>query len=228
MTRTLALARMRLLAYVRSQRAWMPLLATLALILGAHAGGRAVPNQAYAFSATLLFAVFGWQTKLLLDTEPDEQRMLARLAVGSGRRELLAGLLAAGAATVPAILAAILIPLAIGALQVRGPLAPWLAFGLWIHLLSAGCAVGVGALASRVVVRPAGWAAMILVAAPVAVLVFGSREAAVPRWLVPQLFAAAHIERPGELAAIGLVTAHAAAWIVVLLAGYAALRRGRT
>ena len=223
----MALARMRLVAYAGSQRALAPLLAVLALVLAAHGGGVSRPNQAYAFSATLLFAAFGWQTKLVLDTEADEQRLLARLGVGSGRRELLAGLLAAVIVMVPEVVFAVLVPAAIGAVSMaRSPLA-WLAFCVWVHLLAAACALGVGALASRPVVRSAGWSTMLLVAAPVAVLVFGSRDAAFPRWLVPQLFAAAHIAHSDDLASMGLVTASALGWAAVLVGGYAALRRSR-
>lgn len=226
MTRVVALARMRAAAYVGSQRVWAPMLAALALDLAAHGGGTAPPGEAYAFSAALLFGVFGWQTKLVLDTEADEQRMLARVGVGSARREVAAGLLAAAAMAVPAILMAVLVPLALGALDLRDAGDLWLPLGLWVQLVSAGCALGVGALASRPVVRQPGWAALLLVAAPVLVLVLGSRQAGA-RWMVPQLFAAADVDGRGDLTSFALVTAHALAWAGVLLVGYAALRRTR-
>ncbi len=229
MSRVVALAAMRLRAYVVSQRAWAPWLASLALVLVAHGGGAARPAPAYAFSATLLFAAFCWQTKLVLDTEPDTQRMLARLGVGSARRELVAGLLAAALAAVPAIVAGVLVPLVIGALELPGGGATvqWLVFGLWVHVLAAVCGLGVGALASRAVIRPAGWAALVLVGVPVVVMVFGSRDSALLRWLVPQLFAVAHIDSATDVLATAAVTGHALGWTAVTLTVYAALRRSR-
>ncbi len=224
MRRVAALARMRLAAYAGTQRFWGPMVATLAFVLGAHAGGVAPASEAYAFSAMLLFGVFGWQTKLVLDTEADEQRLLARVAVGAPGRELVAGLLAAGAAVVPAILFALAAPLVLGAVDIPRSGLTWLALGVWVHLLSAGCALGVGALASRAVVHKPGWATLLLVAAPVLVLVLGTRNAAGARWLVPQLFATAHLDGPGDLGSIAVVTAHALGWAAVVLAGYAALR----
>ena len=91
----IALVRMRLAAFLRSGRALAP--------ADRGAGGprrhlrrRTVPAAAaYGYSAAALFPVLAWLTKLLLDTEPDVQRRLARVAVGAGR-EAVAGLLAAG------------------------------------------------------------------------------------------------------------------------------------
>ncbi|MET9020154.1 hypothetical protein ABZV93_09255 [Actinopolymorpha sp. NPDC004070] len=225
--RTLALTRMRLVSYVVSQRAWPPWVAGLALVLGAHAGGQSAPNQAYAFSAALLFAVFGWQAKTVLDTEPDGQRLLSRAAVGSGPREVVAGLLAAPVAAVPIVVVAVLVPYVMGALRIRGPALPWLGFGLWIHLLGVLAGLGVGSLASRVVVARVGWSALILVGAPVAVLVLGSRDALLARALVPPLIASAHLEPAADLGGLLTATLHAAGWAAVLLAVYAALRRTR-
>ncbi|MFD2080338.1 hypothetical protein SAMN05421678_11080 [Actinopolymorpha cephalotaxi] len=225
--RTLALTRMRLVSYVASQRAWPPWVAGLALVLAAHAGGRSAPNQAYAFSAALLFAVFGWQAKTVLDTEPDGQRLLSRAAVGSGAREVVAGLLAALAAAVPVVVVAVVVPYAVGALKIRGPALPWLGFGAWIHLLAVLAGIGVGALASRVVVARAGWSALILVGAPVAVLVLGSRDAPAARVLVPPLISAARLESAADLGGLLTATLHATVWAAVLLAVYGALRRTR-
>ncbi|MGW0229004.1 hypothetical protein ACWDWO_11880 [Actinopolymorpha singaporensis] len=225
--RTLALTRMRLVAYVASQRAWPPWVAGLALVLGAHAGGRSAPNQAYAFSAALLFAVFGWQAKTVLDTEPDGQRLLSRAAVGSGTREVVAGLLAALAAAVPIVVIAVVVPYALGALRIRGPALPWLGFGVWIHLLAVLAGLGVGALASRVVVARIGWSALILVGAPVTVLVLGSRDALPARVLVPPLVSAARLEPTADLGGLLTATLHATVWAAVLLAAYGTLRRTR-
>jgi hypothetical protein len=225
-----ALVRMRIAAFIGLQRIWPPLVATLALLSVAHAGGAAPPNQAYAFSAGLLFGVFAWQTKLVLDSEPDEQRLLARIGVGSRGRELAAGLLAALVLAIPVTVLGVVAPLLVGAVAISGGWpgwVVWVAFGGWLHLLSAMCGVAVGALASRPVMAGAGWSAMVLLAVPVMVLVLGSRQAEVPRWIVPQLLAASRIDRAADLGSVGVITVHAVVWTLVLLAGYSALRRSR-
>ncbi|MEQ7123193.1 hypothetical protein ABN034_01615 [Actinopolymorpha sp. B11F2] len=230
MTRVVALVRMRIAAYVGLQRVWPPLVAALALVSVAHAGGVAPPNQAYAFSAALLFGVFGWQTKLVLDTEPDEQRLLAKIGVGSRGRELAAGLLAALVMVLPVVVLGVVAPLLVGAVEISGgwpEWAAWVAFGGWLHVLSAMCGLAVGALASRPVIAGAGWSVMIVLAVPVLVLVLGSRQSQTPRWLVPQLFAASRIEGAADLGSAGVITVHALGWAALLLAGYAALRRSR-
>jgi hypothetical protein len=229
-SRVLALVRMRLASYVGLQRVWPPLVAALALLAVAHGGGAAPPNQGYAFSAALLFGVFGWQTKLVLDTEPDEQRLLARIGVGSQGREVAAGLLAALAMALPVIVLGVVAPPLVGAVDLSGgwpEWAAWIAFAGWLHVLSATCGLAVGALASRPVMTGVGWSAMVLLAVPVLVLVLGSRQAQTPRWLVPQLFAASRIDAAADLASAGVITLHALGWAALLLAGYAALRRAR-
>jgi hypothetical protein len=57
--------------------------------------------------------------------------------------------------------------------------------------------------------------------------VLGSRQNAFPRWLVPQLFAAARVDRPADLLAAGGITLHALGWAVITLTAYAALRSTR-
>lgn len=227
LTRVLALTRFRVVAYLRLQRALAPLVAAFVAVSIAYAGGVAPANQAYAFSATLLFGIFGWQTKLVLDAEATGQRLLARVSVGNAGADVAADLLAAGVAAIPVVLLGVGAPLALGTLKVDGPLLPWIGFGAWLHVLSAVAGTGVGVVASRAVVPRAGWSTLLLVMAPVAVLVLGSRESAIPRWLVPQLFASARIEHAGDVARIGLVSAHTILWAAVLLAAYAALRRTR-
>ena len=105
-----SLIRMRLAAYVKSGRFILPLLATLVLLGIAYGGGRSSAASAYGTSALMLFPVLAWQTKLLLDTEPDVQRRLALTALGSRRREVTAGLVAAALAAVPVILIALIVP----------------------------------------------------------------------------------------------------------------------
>src|SRR5947199_374104 len=86
-----ALIRMRLTAYVRTGRFILPLLSELILLGVLYGGGRSGAAESYGVSALLLFPVVAWQTKLLLDAEPDVQRRLALAALGSWTRELTAG-----------------------------------------------------------------------------------------------------------------------------------------
>ena len=88
------------------RRALAPLLAGLVVLGVLYGGGQARPAEAYGVSAVVLFPVLAWQTKILLDVEPDVQRRLARVAVGAGRRESAAGLLAAALAAPVTVLRA--------------------------------------------------------------------------------------------------------------------------
>ena len=58
--------------------------------------------------------MLAWQTKILLDVEPDVQRRLAAVAVGGPDRELLAGLGAAFIAALPMIVIALVLPWILG------------------------------------------------------------------------------------------------------------------
>lgn len=216
-----------MLAYAKSQRVIVPLIAALALVFFAHAGGAAGPGQAYGFAALLLFGVFAWQTKLVLDGEPDEQRQLARLGVGSMPVEVLAGLAAAFVAALPVVVLSLVVPFLTGTLVLSG--GPWfeLLVGAWLHLLAILGALATGALASRAIVPPAGWSGVILVGSTALVLVVGSRNALGLQWLVPQLFAGIRaVEDPSAAGAL-LVSVHAAAWSALVPAAYALLRRSR-
>jgi hypothetical protein len=95
---------MRLSAYVRTQVALAPLLVALAMLGVLYGGGQAEPAEAYGLSAVILFPIFAWQVKILLDVEPDVQRHIAIAALGSRAREMACGLLA-GAVTCLATLA---------------------------------------------------------------------------------------------------------------------------
>lgn len=113
-----ALVRMRLAGFLRTGRAVAPLLAGLITLGTLYGGGRAQPAEAYGVSAVVLFPVLAWQTKILLDVEPDVQRRLAQVTVGVAR-ERLAGLLAAGMAALVTVVIALLFPWLVGG--VSGP-----------------------------------------------------------------------------------------------------------
>jgi hypothetical protein len=223
-----ALARMRLAAFLRTGRALAPLLAVLVVLGVLYGGGAARAGEAYGVSAVMLFPVLAWQTKLLLDVEPDVQRRIARVSVGP-RGEAVAGLLAATAAAVGAGLLALAVPWIVGG--IAGPsIVSGLAWGLWAHLLAAAVGVALGALASRATTRTALYGLTVLAVGVVCGLVFGLKSSIAP-WLAPPLLATARAltANPGPTAATAVtLTGHALLWSAVLLGFYGWLRRTRS
>jgi len=222
---------MRLAGFVRTARAVPPLIAGLMALTVLHGGAGAQAAEAYGVSAVVLFPILAWQTKLLLDTEPDVQRRLAVVAVGR-RPELVGGVLAAAAAGLALVPIALVLPWLVGG--VTGPertgdlpIVLGLLLGLWAHLLVLPAAVGLGALASRAAVLSPLYGLAILVSGVVGAFVFGLKTSAVP-WLVPPVLAAARASTSGPAGGtLALLTGHALAWSAVALAGYAWLRRRR-
>jgi len=216
-----ALVGLRVRTGARAGRALPPLLSGVVLLGVVHAGGAAPAAQAYAFSAAVLFGVFGWQAAVVLDAEPDDQRLLARTALGA-RGEILAGLMAAGATTVPLAVVATGAPQLMGVLADPHPVA--FARGLWLHLLSALCGAAWGAVVSRASVPAARWSILLLLAGAVLVPVLGGRGPAPGRWTVPPFAASMRVESVVDAA---LVTLHGVAWAGVLVAVYVLRRRRR-
>jgi hypothetical protein len=224
------LVRMRLAAFVRGGRAFVPLLTTVVVLAVWYGGGAAPVTEAYGSTGVVLFPVLAWQTKLLLDAEPDVQRRLARSAVGP-RCELGAGLLAAAVAALVLVAVTLLVPWAVGGVRLPvqddPPLAAAIPLGVWGLLLGVPAAVGLGALASRAITRTVAAGAAVLVSGAVLAIALGLRDSIAP-WLVPPIMAVARAltSSPGASGLL-LPTAHALGWSAVALAGYAVLRRHR-
>ncbi|ASW53522.1 hypothetical protein [Plantactinospora sp. KBS50] len=228
-----ALLSMRLAAFVRTGRALAPLLAGL-LILGVlNGGGRSQAGEAYAVSSVVLFPVLAWQTKLLLDIEPDVQRRLAVVALGR-RREAVAGLLAAAAVGLVTVALALAVPWLLGGVTpprrvTDAPLGVQLALGVWGHLVAVPAAVALGALASRVSTRGALSGLVVLACGVVGAIVLSLPHSPLA-WLAPPLMSAARVmagTADGVGVRVALLTAQAVIWTTAGLAGYAALRRRR-
>ncbi|MFU8851093.1 hypothetical protein ACNAW0_08925 [Micromonospora sp. SL1-18] len=226
-----ALVRLRLAGFLRTGRALAPVLAGLLALGVLYGGGRARPAEAYGVSAVVLFPVLAWQTKILLDVEPDVQRRLARVVVGPVR-ERAAGLLAAAVAGLGMVAVALIFPWLVGGVTGEtGPgdrsVAAGVALGLWAHLLALPAAVALGALASRAITRSAGYGVAVLSVGAVGALVLGLSKSVVP-WLAPPVMPAARA-LTGELTASTalFLSAWALVWAVVALAGYAWGRRTR-
>ncbi|GAA3200365.1 hypothetical protein ACFO1B_05420 [Dactylosporangium siamense] len=226
-----ALVRMRLAGFLQTGRAAAPLLAALVVLSILYGGGQAQAGEAYGVSAAILFGVLAWQTKILLDVEPDVQRRLGRVAVGPAR-EATAGLVAALLAGLPVILVAMVLPWLVGGVtgpQKAGdpPLPEGIALGLWAHLLLLLPAVALGALASRAVSGQAARGLAILVGGVVMAIVLGLKSFPAP-WLAPPLMTAARDTVGGtDLAHVLVTTAWGVLWAGAAVAGYAHLRRDR-
>ncbi|MEV4480856.1 hypothetical protein [Micromonospora coxensis] len=226
-----ALVRMRLAGFLRTGRAVAPLLAGLLALGVLYGGGRAQPAEAYGVSAVVLFPVLAWQTKILLDVEPDVQRRMALVVVGPAR-ERAAGLLASGLAGLGTVAVGLVFPWLVGG--VSGPVEPGdrslaagLALGLWAHLLALPAAVALGALASRALTRSAGYGVAVLALGAVGTLALGLSGSTAP-WLVPPVMATARTLAGSPTVGTGLLlSAWALVWAVVVLAGYAWRRRAR-
>jgi hypothetical protein len=222
-----ALVRMRVAAFIGSGRVVAPAILSLAILGILHGGGASPAASAYGYSATVFFPVLAWMTKLILDTEPDVQRRLSRIAVGP-RRELTAGLLAA--ATCGLVLCAFTMaaPLLVGA--ITGPNLPGgILLGVLAHLLSLAAALALGALSSRVVAGTLAKGLMILVGGAILTIVFGLSNSIAP-WLAPPVMATARAlngDTLPDVTRILQLVAWTAAWCLVTLAAYTRLRTRR-
>jgi hypothetical protein len=221
---------MRLAAFLRGGRSLAPLLALVALLGILYGGGASAAAVAYGYSAAVLFPILAWLTKLLLDTEPDVQRRLARLAVGPAR-EALAGLVAAALLAVLVCAAAMVAPWLFRGIDTTEPVASGLALGVLAHLLAVPPAIAVGALASRAVTGTVRTGVTVLAVASVLVVVLGLRGSVLP-WLVPPVMATARAlndpSAPPAAATLALLTGWALVWGAVAFTGYGWLRRTRS
>jgi hypothetical protein len=225
-----ALIGMRLSAYVRTQVALAPLLVALAILGVFYGGGKAEPAEAYGMSAVVLFPIFAWQVKILLDVEPDVQRHIAITALGSRAREIGNGLLAGALTTLVTAGLGMVLPWLLGGVSAQGarvPLGPALMLGLWAHLLAVPPAVALGAFASRPISRSAGVSALVLTGGGVLAIVLGLKGSPVP-WLVPPIMATARAT-VNQVAAptAALLTLWSLAWTAVAVYAYIRLRRFR-
>jgi hypothetical protein len=222
-----ALILMRLAGFIRTGRFIPPLIAALVLLGILYGGGQADIAEAYGVSALMMFPIIAWQTKLLLDTEPDVQRRMALVALRSRRREAVGGMIATAIVAVPVVLIAMALPWIVDAVKPVN-VGSGVLLGFWAHAIVIPPALALGALSSRVVAGTPGRAAAILAGGIVLALVLGLRSSPVP-WLAPPLISAAHTLAQGAKGAplLGL-TAWALVWSAVVLSGYGWLRRTRS
>lgn len=226
-----ALVRMRLAGYLRSGRVLAPTLAGMIVIATLYGGGPAQAGEAYGLSSFALVPVLAWQTKMLLDTEPEVARHLAIVAVGR-RRETAAALASAAVVALVTVVLAITLPWLVGGIEgprlpADPPLITGIALGVWAHLLAIGPSVALGALSSRAITRTAGVGALTLVGGSVVILVLGLRGSPVP-WLGPPLVAVARAAASaGRTSLVVGLTFWELIWAAVAVVGYVTLRRIR-
>lgn len=229
---TRSLVAMRLHAFWRSGRVVAPLVATLAIVGLLYGGGRQLPGDGYGFAGYVLLPVIAWQTKQLLDTEPDVARRLALVTVGA-RRELTAGLIAASVSAAVTVAIALLLPWAFFGISLQPkpgdpPLLDGFLLGPWALVIGALPGIALGALASRALTRSTGIGAMVVVGGWIVVVVAGLPRSPV-RWLVPPMIEITKTARStihGGLPVLGL-TAWTVAWAALAVTAYALLRRHR-
>jgi hypothetical protein len=220
---------MRIAGFVRGGRALAPLIAVLVELGVIYGGGASPAAVAYGYSAAALFPVLAWLTKLLLDTEPDVQRRLARLSVGPAR-EATAGILAALVLSLAVCAAAMAAPWLFHGIDTGVALGSGIALGVLAHLLAVPPAIAVGALASRAVTGSVRLGVTVLVVAAVLVVVLGLSGSFAP-WLVPPVMATARAlndPRVPPAAQLALLTGWATLWCAAAFAGYGWLRRARS
>ncbi|MFC4065642.1 hypothetical protein [Actinoplanes subglobosus] len=231
----IALTRMRLAGFARGGRATAPLITVLAVLFVLYGGGPSSASVAYGYSAVCLFPILAWLTKLVLDTEPDAQRRLARLAVGPVR-EATAGLLAAAALALGVCVLAMLAPLPFRAITGPDPgssepsLAMGVLLGVLAHVLSVAAAVSLGALAARAVTRRILPGVGILVSGSILTVVMGLSGSIAP-WVAPPLMATSRAlsgRTAPSAVDLTVLVAWTALWCTAVLALYARLRRDRS
>jgi hypothetical protein len=227
-----ALVTMRLVGFARTGRAFAPLVAVLVVLGIFYGGGQAQAGEAYGVSAAIMFVVLAWQTKILLDVEPDVQRRLARVAVGGPEREVTAGVGAALLAGLPVIAIALVLPWLLGGVTTPQrvedpPLIEGIVLGVWAHLLLLVPAVALGALASRAVAGDTGRGLSVLLVGAIGTIVLGLKGSPIP-WVAPPVMPVARDTVGGaDFSHVFVATTWGLAWSAVAFAGYVWLRRTR-
>ncbi|MET8007382.1 hypothetical protein [Nonomuraea glycinis] len=221
----IALAVFRMAGYVRSHRVVQALLLMVLLLAVMH--GNRAPEGAEAVvltdSAALIIPVLAWAARSLLDTEPDQQRLMSATSVGGSARELSAGLLAALTACTG--LAALALAWGVLLGLTATPPGPVLGAAVVLHGLAALTGTALGALTSRVILPSPALSIMALLSGFLGMLILSASPL---YWLtVPVLvwMRAANtdllLDRLPELSALSL------AWCLIGLTTYAWLRRTR-
>ncbi|MFI7697466.1 hypothetical protein [Nonomuraea sp. NPDC049480] len=221
----IALATFRLAAYVRSHRVYQALLLALAMlaILNGSRAPRGAEVGVLTDTAVLMIPILAWAARSLLDTEPDQQRELSAVAVGSRAREVAAGLVAAF--TTCAALAGIGLAAALLLGMSGTPRAGVLSAGLALHALAALAGTGLGALTSRAILPSPALSIMGLVLGFLLMLLLSASPL---YWLTVPVVVWMRAANDGDLLArFPELAAVSLTWCLLALAFYVWRRLGR-
>jgi hypothetical protein len=228
----IGLTRFQLAGFLRSLRVIQPLLAMLLMLvlvlmnLPTSEKPEQIPELivgGYGDTAALMFPIWAWTARVLLDTEPDGQRELTALAAGRPFTSAVAALIAAYLTNV-ALTVPVLAPLLIyGTTKSAGAALP----ALLLHLLAAAAATLVGAFTTRALIPSQAVSILALLAACVAVLLMGLgplSPLAVPMvaWLQATSDGATAFTN-----AMPTLATHLLIWSTITTAAYLAIRHHR-
>jgi hypothetical protein len=227
------LIRFQLQGFFASSRALPPYVLALLSLFVLHGTGSSPALDTYATSAIVLFPTFAWTARQLLETEPDEQRALSAIAVGHRLRTHASSLVAAAIACCPILLAAMLAPWPMRAIEVPvgESLSADLLLGLLLHLLAIPPAVLIGAWASRPLVVDRGRSMLTLVGTSVASILLGVESwSGIAAAVAPPLASSVRAADRGShhlLSSLPLLVLHTGLWCVVIGAAWLTVRRRR-
>ncbi|MBX6765638.1 MAG: hypothetical protein IRY90_00505 [Actinomadura rubrobrunea] len=226
----IALARFHVAGYVRSLRVLPPVIAVLlfsAVVLQGAGGddARRLATGTFGDVAAFAFPVWAWTARMLLDTQPDEQRALSATAAPSRLAHVLAGPVAAYAVNLCLTVLLLAVP-TVQALS-AGVGGAAVAAGAALNALVAACATVLGACTNRAVVPHPGLSLLALLGGVTAALLLSMSPlswAAVPmvEWL-----RAAHDGPDALVSAFPGLAAHLVLWSAAVALVYIAVRRNR-
>ncbi|WP_149257782.1 hypothetical protein [Actinomadura sp. K4S16] len=220
----IALVRFQVAGYLRSLRVLQPLIVValvVALVLSQGPSGpdaAALAVRTLADVAAILFPVWAWAARALLDTQPDEQRALTATAARHPSAPTWAGLLAAYCVNVSLGALALAVPL-IQAFLVGSPGRAVLA-GCALNLLVAVPGTLLGAWTSRALIPDPGVSLLALLGGATALLLLGMGRLS---WLSIPMIGWMHAAHDGPSAFVSHFPAtalHVLVWSAVVGAAY--------
>ncbi|MEU8250375.1 hypothetical protein [Nonomuraea sp. NPDC048916] len=221
----IALTSFRIAAYVRSHRVYQALLPILAMLAIVYATRAPKGEEAAVLtdSAVLIIPFLAWSARSLLDTEPDQQRVISATAAGGALREQAAGLLAALVTSLGFAAFAMGWGLLLGLSATPSPAV--LAMGAVMHGLAVLAGLALGALTSRPILPSPALSFMALVSGFLTMLLVGASPV---YWLTVPVTAWMKAAGTGRLAAeLPHLAAVSLGWCLLALIGYGLLRRSR-
>lgn len=229
MTEIIALGRFQATGYVRSLRALYPFIAVVLLIgvLFADVWGGDAKRMLPAFAdmAAMMFPIWAFAAKGLIDSQPDAQHDVSAVAVGTKARWIAGGLLTAYVVN----LALAILPLGwlVSSSLYLGVDAGVITLGVLLHLLAALPATLVGAWTTRALLAKPSAAVLALLTACVGLLLLSIGPL---RWLsVPMIgWMRAAAESPTTFAVeFPGLSVQILVWSAVVTAAYVVVRRRR-